>query len=231
MKRTKKILAMLLCAVLLVTGTVAVTVAYLKSTTTIVKNTFTIGELEITLDETKVDEYGNAVESEERVTANTYKLIPGHTYLKDPTVHVKAGSEESYVFMKVIINGYDQAVAVYGNDFLPQDVVTGWYPNIWVSTEEINVSEDGKTAEYVFYYSKKVEDTLELGENETLDLEPLFTNIVMGDELTNEQIKMLNGVVIDVQAYAIQADGFDITKEADLLAMQEALGLIVDTTN
>ena len=39
-----------------------------------------------------------------RVTANSYKLMPGTTYTMDPTVTVKAGSEESYVRMKVTFN-------------------------------------------------------------------------------------------------------------------------------
>ncbi len=101
MKRTKKILVTLLCAVLLVTGTVAVTVAYLTSTTDVVNNTFTVGTVEITLDEADVDEYGVAVTPASRVIENTYKLIPGHTYAKDPTVHVDSTSENCYLFVKI----------------------------------------------------------------------------------------------------------------------------------
>ena len=33
---------------------------------------------------------------------NASKLIPGHTYIKDPTVHVTAGSEDSWLFVKVV---------------------------------------------------------------------------------------------------------------------------------
>lgn len=101
MKNTKKALLALTCAVMLVVGSVMGTMAYLQDTTEVVKNTFTVGKVAITLDEAKVDEYGVAVEDANRVTANTYKLIPGHTYLKDPTVHVAEGSEDAWLFVKV----------------------------------------------------------------------------------------------------------------------------------
>ena len=99
MKKAKKIVALVLCAALLMAGTVAATLAYLKSTDTVV-NTFTIGSVTITLDETDVDAYG-VKDGETRVKANTYKLIPGHTYVKDPTIHVKGGSEACYLFVEV----------------------------------------------------------------------------------------------------------------------------------
>ena len=68
-------------------------------------NTFTVGKVEIKLDEAKVTADGIPVEGAARVTANSYKLMPGTTYTKDPTVTVlKAGSEESYVRMKVTFN-------------------------------------------------------------------------------------------------------------------------------
>ena len=49
MKKAKKVLLLALCAVLLVGATIAGTVAYLTSTTTEVKNTFTAGKVQILL--------------------------------------------------------------------------------------------------------------------------------------------------------------------------------------
>ena len=48
MKRTKQILSLALCAILLVSATVATTVAYLTSQDA-VTNTFTVGKVAITL--------------------------------------------------------------------------------------------------------------------------------------------------------------------------------------
>ena len=100
MKTRSKALLLTLCAVVLVVATVFGTMAYLTSTDE-VNNTFTVGNVEIKLDEAKVDANGGAVTPAERVKANTYKLMPGHPYTKDPTVHVTANSEDSWIFVKV----------------------------------------------------------------------------------------------------------------------------------
>lgn len=77
-KKTRtKTLALLFCAVLIAAVSVFMTVAFLKASDGVV-NTFTVGKVAITLDETKVDEYGRAVAGASRVKGNSYKLIPGH---------------------------------------------------------------------------------------------------------------------------------------------------------
>ena len=91
MKKTSKALLLSLCTVLLVTASVLGTMAYLTSQDQVV-NTFTVGNVAITLDETDVDVNGDK-DSEDRVKANEYKLLPGHTYTKDPIVHVHADSD------------------------------------------------------------------------------------------------------------------------------------------
>ena len=91
MKTRSKALLLTLCAVLLVTASVLGTMAYLTSTDE-VQNTFTVGQVKITLDEAKVTTDGEPVEGAARVTENSYKLMPGHTYTKDPTIHVDAAS-------------------------------------------------------------------------------------------------------------------------------------------
>ena len=103
MKSKRKAVIMFICAVLLVSTTMFATIAYLKSEDT-VNNTFTVGNVQITLDEAEVDLYGTPVEGNNRVKANTYKLIPGHKYTKDPTVTVMANSEDCYVRALVTIN-------------------------------------------------------------------------------------------------------------------------------
>ena len=96
--RTKtKALALALCAVLLVVTTVFVTMAFLTSKDS-VKNTFTVGKVTITLDEADVKNDGTYESNKEaRVDTNEYKLIPGHTYIKDPTIHVADDSEECWL--------------------------------------------------------------------------------------------------------------------------------------
>lgn len=76
-----------LLALVLVIGCVAGgTVAWLVAKTDPVVNTFTYGNIDITLTET---------------TGTSYKIIPGTVIEKDPKVTVKAGSEACYLFVKV----------------------------------------------------------------------------------------------------------------------------------
>ena len=60
-KGKSKIIAAMLTGVLLVGGAVGGTVAWLSVKTAPVVNTFTYGDINITLDETKLDENGNPV--------------------------------------------------------------------------------------------------------------------------------------------------------------------------
>lgn len=91
MKSKKKVFVTVLCAAALVVASVLGTMAFLTSTDQ-VTNTFTVGKVAITLDESSVNDAG-VVQEGNRVKENTYKLIPGHEYTKDPIVHVDADSE------------------------------------------------------------------------------------------------------------------------------------------
>ena len=124
MKTKRKALLLSLCAVLLVVASVMGTMAYLADSKT-VTNTFTIGQVKIELDEAKVTTDGTPVEGADRVKANEYKLMPGHTYTKDPTVTVKAVSEKSYVRMKVTFNNASQIIALCTDPKFAEDGPTG----------------------------------------------------------------------------------------------------------
>lgn len=80
MKARSKALLLTLCAVLLVAVSVLGTMAYLTSKTQVITNTFTVGNINIELTETKP---GN----------QQAKIIPGVDIVKDPKVTVKANSE------------------------------------------------------------------------------------------------------------------------------------------
>ena len=108
MKKARKVIVLVLCAILLMAISVVGTLAYLTSQAT-VQNTFTAGNVTITMVESTVDEYGNKTSG--TTTSNSYKLIPGHTYTKDPTITVGANSEACWVFVK-IDNGLEDAAHI-----------------------------------------------------------------------------------------------------------------------
>ena len=87
----KKSFVMVLALVLVFAVAVGGVVAWLTDTTGPVKNTFTVGDINIELKET------GAVDGEK-----SYKMIPGNTLSKDPTVTVVGGSEACWLFVKVV---------------------------------------------------------------------------------------------------------------------------------
>ena len=94
MKKHNKILLTIVCAVLLVVSTVFATLAYFTDAAE-VTNTFTVGKVDIDLNESDVDNDGDTKE-------NAYHLIPGMSYVKDPTVTVEADREVSYICMLAV---------------------------------------------------------------------------------------------------------------------------------
>lgn len=99
----KKTLALVLALTLLVAGVVGGTLAWLTDRTAEVKNTFTVGDINIDLTETTTD----------------YKMVPGNTIAKDPTVTVKANSEACWLFVKV-------TESTDLKDFITYAIAEGW---------------------------------------------------------------------------------------------------------
>ena len=129
----KKILVACLCVALAVLTIAGTTLAYLTSTDK-VENTFTVGNVSIKLDEAKVNTDGTLVEGAERVKINSYKLMPGHTYIKDPTITVLKGSEESYVRMKVTFNNASEI-----KDMCQDPEYKEYYDEEWNTEEQIKI--------------------------------------------------------------------------------------------
>lgn len=207
MKKTRKILLMAACAVLLVCISVGATVAYLTSTDE-VTNTFTIGKVAIKLDEAPVDTNGKKVEGA-RVKANSYKLLPGHTYDKDPMVTVLNGSESSYIKMTVTFSKADKLDEIFAPTGAElTSIFNGYDAANWIykgNTEDTTA----KTRTYEFWYKETV-----AAPNGDVALDALFDSITVPGTITNDQLAKIEGMTITVNAYAIQADGFKDATEA-----------------
>ena len=212
MKTKSKALLLTLCAVLLVTASVLGTMAFLTSTAS-VKNTFTVGSVKITLDEAKVTPDGKPVEGAARVAENSYKLMPGHTYTKDPTIHVDAASEDCFIRAKVTLTNAKEwiAIATKYADNKVENIIKGTDDNIWWVSQPA-VDETANTVTYTFVY-KNESHTDELGKRiwtstDSKDL-VLFNEIAIPGGLTNDELKGVGSSKITVVAEAIQADGFE----------------------
>ena len=84
---SKRKIAIFVIAIICVTAIgIGSTFALLTSLSGTVRNTFTVGKVNVTLTET---------------TGNSYKLIPGTTVSKDPKVTVLKNSEECWLFVRI----------------------------------------------------------------------------------------------------------------------------------
>lgn len=237
MKTKSKALLLTLCAVLLIAASVLGTMAYLTSTAK-VENTFTIGKVEIKLDEAKVTADGIPVEGAARVTANSYKLMPGTTYTKDPTVTVLKGSEDSYVRMKVTFNNAKEIIALCTDPEFADEVTgtenalplirmvkfvetnaakwDGIIPDNMVETEDMLAmpkyfayDKTADTLTYIFYYRETV-----TAPTADVVLPVLFDSIKVPEWVTGAQLAKLNNFKITVVAEAIQAGSFTDAADA-----------------
>lgn len=190
MTTTKKLVIAVVALSLALIAFAGTTLAWLISTPDPVTNTFTAGDVQITLDEapTSADGYGVVIDGN-RVTKNSYKLVPGRTYAKDPTVHVQANSEPCYVFVKIenqLVNVIDSTT-----DIETQIITTyGW----------IKLSDN--------LYYKEVDTSTSV-----IDL-IVFNGFKVDEDATNTQISANDNKNIIVTAYAVQMYGFDSAVEA-----------------
>ena len=108
----KKLLAAVVAVALVACCVIGGTLAWLTAETDPVVNTFTVGNIDITLTETPA----------------TYKILPGTEIAKDPNVTVDASSEDCWLFVKVDEANWPEKVE-YSIDsaWTPLDGVDGVY--------------------------------------------------------------------------------------------------------
>lgn len=223
MKTRNKALLIALCAVLLVAATALTTIAWLTSTTDTVVNTFTFSDsdnIKIELDELKVDEYGKELVKVsddgtnkeitkeqadklglertpcDRVFANTYKLIPGHKYIKDPTIHVKANSIDCYLFVTV-----DNAIADIEDGTTSTTIAAQMAAHGWVKVT-------GYTNVYAYYGDATALKKIERSETADQDI-VVFESFTIKGEPTAKELEKYDEKTVLVKAYAVQAEGFE----------------------
>lgn len=193
-------IAVMLVAVLVVGGTLA----YFTDTKS-ATNTFTMGNVAITLDETDVN-------NPEARTANgnTYNVYPGQTVQKDPIVH-NTGKNAAYIRATVNVSNWMNLVAAYYPDFketFPNDgykaalnLLVGELGEGW-SVVEVVKGDTFTIGQFDAKFILKYDGTLAAGADTT----PMFTQVMVPAGLDNANASTFSSV--KVQAQAIQADGF-----------------------
>ena len=213
MRNKGKVLVLMLSAAALVAASVFCTMAYLTDEEA-VTNTFTVGKVGLTLDEADVNPDGTYVtDKNDRVQENEYHLLPGYTYIKDPTVHVSEDSEECYLFVKVE-NGIE---AIETTD--TKKTIAGQMNELgWVEIDPTNNiyvlakgEDDAKFQYTVFAGAHAVvfnEFTID-GDGVVYELDE------KGEPVDNaKNLAKYTDAKVIVTAYAVQAAGFDNSKVA-----------------
>ncbi|MBO5323634.1 MAG: hypothetical protein J6A88_06000 [Oscillospiraceae bacterium] len=175
-----KVVVVLLAVVLLIGCAAGGTIAWLMTDTNPVTNTFSASNIKISLTETPLTG-GTA-------TANTYKLIPGKTYAKDPVLTVESTTDvDCWLFFKVEENN--------PGDYLDYTLnLDGWQPLAGVAG--------------VYYREVKVSDTAK--SFYLLEGKTGFANgyVTVSDALTLDKMTEASTASLKFTGYAIQKEGF-----------------------
>lgn len=181
-------LVLVLALALIVGVAGGATFAWLTAKSDTVVNTFTYGDINITLAES---------------TGSDYKIIPGVDIGKDPKVTVKAGSEACWLFVKVEEEKWPELTYVNKDGKAVRkvnyDIADGW------------TKGDGTKIPANVYYR-------EVAANDADQEFPVLKDnkITVSDTLTKKDIneKLTGTPKLSITAYAIQKDGMATAERA-----------------
>lgn len=247
MKISKRSLLSMTALVLTMAVTAFGTVAYMTDSDT-VTNTFTVGNIDIIVDETNVDKEPAADGTiPERDQANEYDLIPGVKYVKDPTITVKANSEECYVRFRVTLNNIAELQAIVrrhsdvpADEYVAPDPVellkmfVGKINECW---DPYYFEYDDESALIEFRYEAENADGVMIDKVATSAsdtvLPALFNTFMVPVWMDGSDLEMLNGLVLKADGDAVQTAAFDNADEAweayDYQVFDKAMTITADT--
>lgn len=168
MAKKNKLILLTFAVIVVLTAVIGGTIAWIITVTNEVENTFTIGDINITLTET---------------TGKLYDLTPGVTRDKDPTVTVKAGSDDCWLFVKITESAEIKSFVSYHAE-------DGW------------IKFDGEEG---VYYRKVARSAADQSFNILR-----YNHVKVKEDVTEEQLAALTeNQKLAFTAYAVQQTGFD----------------------
>lgn len=186
----KKAIVAVVALVLVLCCAMGGTLAWLVDSTTEVKNTFTYGDINISLWEHKLNDDGLTLSTDVFTGAEQtgFKMIPGNNIKKDPTVTVKADSEASWLFVKIVeSNNFD--------DFMTYGVASGW--------TQLTVDAEGNAITDLIYYREVAATTADTDfavlENDSVSVKGTVTKDMLKDGV-------FVAPTLSFTAYAVQRD-------------------------
>ena len=203
-----KPLALLLALTLLVGCAIGGTIAWLTAQTGTVTNTFTVGDINIALNET---------------TGNDYHYVPGDKLAKDPKATVLANSENCYLFVKVTVTNNKAEATVNGQKIVADPVIDFKIADGWIFYKDANENTTAPTnfKNGTYYFYREVGKTaadkpfyiIKGGDKGTNGEVTVSTNVVKEMLPVNDGLNK-DKPVIAFQAAAIQKDNIATLTEA-----------------
>lgn len=209
MKNMRKNIITALAMILVAVISVSATLAYMTAQSGTVTNTFTIGGIKITLDETKVNSAtGKIGNNTERVASNDYPFAPGATYDKDPRV-TNTGKDNAWVAVTLTFNTaqHDALKAALGaaNVLGMFNIQSGWKYN---TTPVVS----GTKTTYTFMYTTAA---VAPGAHQILfTTVTIPANLNVQDTSGNMKTEWSTNLVLELNAYACQADNVTTAQAA-----------------
>ena len=208
----KRFVAILLCVTLVALAAIGATFAYLTDSKT-VDNTFTMGNVKITLDETNVNDPEGA-----RVTSNAYNVYPGAVVTKDPIVH-NTGKNAAYIRATVNVSNWMNLCAAYypesGFEFTKPgyekslELLVGTLGEGW-SVVGVEAGDTFTIGQFDAKFILKYDGALASGADTTA----MFQTVTIPAGIDNASADAGSFSSVKVVAQAIQADGFDTWEAA-----------------
>lgn len=197
--RSRKLIILFVLLALIIGGTIGGTLAWLMAETDPLVNTFTVGDLNITLSEPNFTPNQND---------GRYKALPGDVIAKDPTITVDSNSEPCYVRV-FVINWWEQAT----DSHFKGTEAAGWYnfgtfsSNWSRGIAKVDSYEGVKGHITEFRYNGIV--------NPGQTIYGPFSTITVPEWITGEKYASLDNYKVVLIAQAVQSDGFNAETGSD----------------
>ena len=183
-RNTRLLLVLAMAIVITLACAVGGTLAWLVSASDPVVNTFTYGDINITLAESDTDD------GDDNVNTNEYTMMPGATITKDPKVTVKQGSEACWLFVKL-------EKSANFDTFMEYAMEEGWVELI------------GADIEGVFFRAVSAEEAADADKAFAVIKDD---TVFVKDEVTKAMLNALTDATypsLTITAYAVQQVGFE----------------------
>lgn len=172
-------------------------------------NTFTIGNVDITLTETAWDALTDT--DEDGIPDDAEDMMPGESVTKDPKINNVSTSNPAYVFAKVEVPCTTAVSPATPAELFTYTTNTGWTE---LSSAAVACTSGG-TATHVYYYGTGGNLTSVAAGASTST--SVFSSVTLLNTLTGNEGLTGNKNIV-VTGYGIQTDGLASTAPADVWA-------------